>query len=362
MPPRKVPPNDVPAAHWLGAADAKRMDTPKLSEQLSTAVRAAIVLAPDDRAAFVGAHLRAQHQKAPPPTAISDRSKPTDRAELQAQLLALADTLTAAVNAAAGMPGAPLENVAMQLLQTVEAASHSRSCSCAANAAAAPAQTPTQASAQGAAQAAAQSPAQAAADASTEASSQAAADADAQPPAPPPAQPPAPPPAQAGAAEAAAEAPAGAPAGSSADADDAATGDGVSSGGHSKGKKTARFASGTSGPERVGEPPPQMAKTYVGETDAEGLPHGVGRAEYANGDVYEGAYKADRREGQGTCTYASGEAYDGEWKADKREGKGVARYVSGDTYDGQWRFGKREGCARAAARLAHAHGRTRRCS
>ena len=93
----------------------------------------------------------------------------------------------------------------------------------------------------------------------------------------------------------------------------------------------------------MGEPPAPLSKAYTGDVDAEGLPHGQGRAEYANGDVYEGEWRADRREGTGTCKCASGEVYAGAWKADKRDGKGMASYSTGDTYEGEWRFGKREG-------------------
>jgi hypothetical protein len=119
-------------------------------------------------------------------------------------------------------------------------------------------------------------------------------------------------------------------------------------GGGSKSKKTARFATGTSGPERVGEPPPPMTKmTYTGEKARDGLPHGHGKAQYANGDVYEGEWKFERRDGVGICWYFSGEVYEGEWKADKREGTGTATYVTGDSYEGDWRFGKREGHGRA---------------
>ena len=135
-------------------------------------------------------------------------------------------------------------------------------------------------------------------------------------------------------APASAMAPAGAPAG-----------DATTAGG-GKGKKTARFAT-AGGPERVGEPPKEIAKEYTGEKSADGFAEGQGSATYANGDVYEGEWKSDRREGHGTCKYSSGEWYEGMWKADKRDGNGIARYVSGDKYDGDWRFGKREGKGRA---------------
>jgi len=116
--------------------------------------------------------------------------------------------------------------------------------------------------------------------------------------------------------------------------------------GPGKGKKTARFAA-AGGPERVGEPPKEMSKEYEGEKSADGLAEGYGKAIYANGDVHEGEWKNDRRDGKGTCKYASGEWYEGLWKADKKDGPGSMKYMSGDKYVGDWRFGKREGKGRA---------------
>lgn len=50
---------------------------------------------------------------------------------------------------------------------------------------------------------------------------------------------------------------------------------------------------------------------------------GRGRFTWADdGDVYEGEFKADKREGRGKFTFASGNVYEGEWKAGKKEGRG----------------------------------------
>ena len=38
-----------------------------------------------------------------------------------------------------------------------------------------------------------------------------------------------------------------------------------------------------------------------------------------NGDVYDGEYKDDKRNGRGKHTYANGDVYDGEWKDDKKK-------------------------------------------
>ena len=48
------------------------------------------------------------------------------------------------------------------------------------------------------------------------------------------------------------------------------------------------------------------------------MKHGQGRHAYANGDVYEGGYKAGKKHGYGTYTYASGVVDEGKWKHGKR--------------------------------------------
>ena len=223
-----------------------------LSEPLSAAVRASITLPPAERPLFVGKHLLAQAQnvKTLPTASSASGTAAISRAALQEELAALAEILTAALNAVSGLPGSSLQRLADHLIAEYSGAS------------------------------------------------------------------------------------AGAP-----------SADGAGGG---KGKKTARFAAvGGPEPTRVGEPPKEMSKEYVGEQSADGTAEGKGTATYANGDVYEGEWKNDRREGQGSCKCTSGEWYEGTWKADKRDGHGVARYVSGDKYEGDWRFGKREGTGRA---------------
>ena len=77
---------------------------------------------------------------------------------------------------------------------------------------------------------------------------------------------------------------------------------------------------------------------YEGEFKA-GFAEGRGVYRWANGNVYDGEWKADKKEGRGVYRYATGAVYDGEWKADKREGRGVYRYASGRVYDGEWKAG-----------------------
>jgi hypothetical protein len=52
------------------------------------------------------------------------------------------------------------------------------------------------------------------------------------------------------------------------------------------------------------------------------------------GDVYEGSYENDKRNGQGTYTYASGAIYKGNYKDSKCDGHGVHQFVNGDVYEG----------------------------
>jgi hypothetical protein len=62
-----------------------------------------------------------------------------------------------------------------------------------------------------------------------------------------------------------------------------------------------------------------------------------------NGDVYDGDFKDDKKEGNGKMTYANGDIYDGDFKDDKKEGKGKMTYANGDVYDGVFKDDKKEG-------------------
>ena len=42
---------------------------------------------------------------------------------------------------------------------------------------------------------------------------------------------------------------------------------------------------------------------------------------FPNGDVYDGEWKDDKKQGQGKYTWASGDIYDGDWLDDKMQGK-----------------------------------------
>ncbi len=85
----------------------------------------------------------------------------------------------------------------------------------------------------------------------------------------------------------------------------------------------------------------------------DGVPHGKGRVEFANGDVYDGEWDNDRMQGAGTYVFGSnspsaGDRYVGEWRNDMMHGKGAYTFgpksqFAGDTYVGEYRFGKKNG-------------------
>ena len=98
---------------------------------------------------------------------------------------------------------------------------------------------------------------------------------------------------------------------------------------------------------------------------------GSAKADYTNGDVYEGEYKEGKRDGQGKYMYYKKfhhDTYEGKFEANKktglgmvkykdgaegfyngyfvdgkRHGEGTFKYKTGDIYAGQWVAGKRHG-------------------
>jgi len=63
----------------------------------------------------------------------------------------------------------------------------------------------------------------------------------------------------------------------------------------------------------------------------DGLPHGIGRMTFPNGDAYHGAWEAGKQQGQGTYYYASGDLYSGQWTAGKKHGRGAYVYKADDS-------------------------------
>jgi hypothetical protein len=66
---------------------------------------------------------------------------------------------------------------------------------------------------------------------------------------------------------------------------------------------------------------------------------------HANGDVYEGEWAQDNKNGHGKMTYADGDVrvYEGSWDAGYMHGRGKITYRNGDEYEGPWRYDQRHG-------------------
>jgi hypothetical protein len=71
-------------------------------------------------------------------------------------------------------------------------------------------------------------------------------------------------------------------------------------------------------------------RIYDGEW-CHGRWHGVGKANFANGDSYDGDYKLDQRHGYGSYLWADGRSYEGQFQDDKRHGKGTFRWPDGSS-------------------------------
>jgi len=67
------------------------------------------------------------------------------------------------------------------------------------------------------------------------------------------------------------------------------------------------------------------------------------KKEYPNGDVYEGQFKDDKKEGEGKYYYKNGNIYTGEFKNDIAEGKGTFFFLGGNKYVGDLKNGKAHG-------------------
>jgi hypothetical protein len=73
------------------------------------------------------------------------------------------------------------------------------------------------------------------------------------------------------------------------------------------------------------------------------LPHGYGRQQYKNGNVYEGYWVQGKKSGQGVFTFASGNVFNGQFEKDVIKGSGRMFYKNGVVYNGQWAFNKPHG-------------------
>ncbi len=83
---------------------------------------------------------------------------------------------------------------------------------------------------------------------------------------------------------------------------------------------------------------------YIG--DHNGLEHGLGGVQYADGATYLGDYVQGKKQGQGMMTWPSGAKYFGQWSAGKPEGQGQFVLPDQSVYSGAWHDGLPEGHGR----------------
>jgi len=65
--------------------------------------------------------------------------------------------------------------------------------------------------------------------------------------------------------------------------------------------------------------------------------NGYGKYTWSNGDVYEGSYENDARNGYGKYTWSNGDVYEGNYENDARNGYGTKTWSNGDVYEGSWK-------------------------
>ena len=70
-----------------------------------------------------------------------------------------------------------------------------------------------------------------------------------------------------------------------------------------------------------------------GERNAQGQREGRGTMVFADGDMYEGQWRAGKRHGQGKATYATGDVYEGGWVESEMRGHGKYSCANGDVSD-----------------------------
>ena len=64
---------------------------------------------------------------------------------------------------------------------------------------------------------------------------------------------------------------------------------------------------------------------------------------WANGAVYEGSWKNNKRDGRGVYKWSNGDVYDGDWKDNRPNGQGTLKTVAGMQYKGGFVDGLEDG-------------------
>ncbi|CAI2378234.1 unnamed protein product [Moneuplotes crassus] len=95
---------------------------------------------------------------------------------------------------------------------------------------------------------------------------------------------------------------------------------------------------------------------YTGELE-DWTRQGIGKLE-GNGDIYEGEFDDNRKNGEGKMYYKNGDYYSGSWLEDKREGNGTMFYkATKEVYEGEWNRDIRSGIGK----LIMPNGKTIEC-
>ena len=78
--------------------------------------------------------------------------------------------------------------------------------------------------------------------------------------------------------------------------------------------------------------------SYEGERNEKNQRHGFGLfTNPRNGNVYEGKYKFDKKQGRGKMAYhLSGDTYDGSWTDNKKNGFGRYEGANGSLHSRRW--------------------------
>ena len=84
------------------------------------------------------------------------------------------------------------------------------------------------------------------------------------------------------------------------------------------------------------------AYTYIGQTDANGIPNGPGELTYATGEKFIGTFSNGRLNGKGTWLTAYGQTFEGMFENGKQvECDGILTERNGVVYEGHFRRGLR---------------------
>ena len=73
------------------------------------------------------------------------------------------------------------------------------------------------------------------------------------------------------------------------------------------------------------------------------LKNGYGKMTWSNGDVYEGNFKNDYQNGYGKMTWSNVGVYEGNWENMVQNGYGKMTWSDGNVYEGNWENGTQNG-------------------